>query len=138
MSVWPWASTSKRREKIDCGGGLYKLPEQAVDRDDDTGELLPVWAANQWDMWRSGRSGWHIGADNEISCCPYCYALKGAANAWYMAHNHSDRAARRRWTFHTHKNELKAEELGGCRCDVKLTRERADDLATQTLGRYQF
>jgi hypothetical protein len=135
---WLLGLPSKRLEKADCGGGLYKLPEQAIDRDDDTGELLPVWAANQWDMWRSGRCGGHIGENNAVSCCPYCYEVTIAAHARFMAQAHSDRAARKRWARHVRKREAKARELGSCRCEVGLTAVEADAQAVRELGRYQF
>ncbi len=133
----PWRRKSKILAPIDHGNGLFRLPAQAPDRDDDTGQLILEWAADQWNRWETGQGAWRVGRAG-TSVCPSCYATVTTENRRYMAAAHSNRAARARWTALTAKGERQVAALGPCRCHAKKAPGQAAADAVRALGSYRF
>ena len=131
----PWRRKSKILAPIDHGNGLCQLPAQAPGRDDNTGQLIPEWAADQWGLWETGQGTWIV---NSEKVCPACCLTVSAENARYMAGAHSKPAARARWEAHTMKHARQAAALGPCRCHAKKTPGQAAADAARTLGRFNF
>lgn len=128
---------SKRKPPIDCGNGLRLLPEQATDREDDTGLLIPDWAAQEWVRWESGTGIW-FGLDNTTSVCPACFLLASRETAAFMAGAHSDPDARRRWQRHAAKKTAMLAALGPCRCGQCINAGQVAADVQRELGRYRF
>jgi hypothetical protein len=135
VKLWPWRRATKRLAPIDHGDGFYRLPEQAADRDDDTGLLIAEWAAGQWARWDAGHRGWFINHGTD-GVCPACYTTCIAEDARFMSSAHSRPDAQQRWRRIAAKHDRKRAVLGPCRCGRKLTPGQAAADSQSKLNQY--
>lgn len=119
----------KQSEPIDCGGGLFRLPDP---------ELQPSysdWARDTWEQWVAGRSHFSSGPDGP-TLCPACYYVGLAEQSNYLAANHHSAEAATRWRNSVNIERAEAKALGECRCDLRVTPGEAAARSANELRRY--
>ena len=113
---------------IDCGGGLYQIPEAPTGKvfDGHSGEYIPVaeWAARTWEAYEAGRHSYHATGDSP-EICPACYYLGMVETSRLLSTSHHDNGARHRWARSVADYGARIEALGACRCEQKLTSGQA-------------
>jgi hypothetical protein len=109
------------REPIDCGGGLFRLPDpdpesgKTFDTTTDSWITFEEAAKATLDLYEAGR--WSAQGDT----CPRCYEVAVDGNAAFLAEAHPDAAARRRWAAAHREHEAMVQALGDCRCGQHKT-----------------
>lgn len=109
------------------GSTLQELPPERVDGNYDG------WAVKTWSVWREGGASYNTGGDQEEEVCPGCYYAGMTGNAGYMATNHPEAKARRRWSRTAEIDRRRFEALGDCQCGKHL---RCIDLDLSYLAQY--
>lgn len=109
--------------------------KRKIRRDVWTGQPLDQWANQQWARWESCNGGWTA---NGRSVCPFCYAVTVAEDARYMAQNHKDVMARKRWRGHVTTHEAEMAALKACRCSNRIQPGQAAEEAQRELSRFRF
>lgn len=108
---------------VDYGDGLTRIPNDTVERvyDFHDGWIdVDVWAAREWARYQKGHT-WGLGVgDKRGPVCPYCYHLSTSSDCAYLAENHPDPRARKRWSANLRADWAKIAALGACRCQASL------------------
>lgn len=109
------------REPIDCGGGLFRLPDpdpksgKTFDTRTDSWITFEEAAQATLDLYEKGFWASHGGM------CPRCYEVTVDGNAAHLAQVHPDAAARRRWEATHQEHQAMIAALGDCRCGQRKT-----------------
>lgn len=120
-----------RPQRMPDGSTLQQLPPEPVRANYDN------WAMKTWTAWRDGGASYHASPSSD-EVCPRCYYVDITGNAEYMARNHPDPAARRRWSRTAEIDRRKLEALGeDCMFRQCGQRLQPDPEATaKALGQY--
>lgn len=125
---------------ISYGGGLTRLPDEnpasGMTYDHDGWVTFEAWAASRWENYEVGRLHCQL-TPNTGQVCPYCYAVYLEEQSAFMAANHDDSGARKRWAVGVQEQRRMREALVACRCETQL---RAADAAeiVEHLNRQYF
>jgi hypothetical protein len=109
------------REPIDCGGGLFRLPDpdpksgKTFDTRTDSWITFEEAAKATLDLYEAGQ--WSA----QGGTCPRCYEVTVDGNAAFLAESHPNPAARRRWAAAHEEHQAMIAALGDCRCGQHKT-----------------
>jgi hypothetical protein len=104
--------TARRIEQP--GSSLRQLPPEQLRKDYND------WAIKTWTAWRDSGTSYNTGGDHNEEICPGCYYASITSQAQYMAANHPDASARRRWSRSAEVDRRKFEALADCQCGKHL------------------
>lgn len=110
------------------GSTLQQLPEERPRANYDD------WAVKTWTAWRESGASYNTGGDQSEEVCPGCYYAAITSHAQYMAANHPDASARRRWSRTAVVDHRKFEALADCQCGKHLQPD--PDAAEADLAQY--
>lgn len=121
IAFFAWLTGKYLPRRMPDGSTLQQLPpEQLRDNYD-------AWAVQTWTAWRESGVCYRlevVGDDQKEEVCPGCYYACITGDARYMATNHPDAAARRRWSRTAEIDHRKFEALGDCQCGKRRQRGR--------------
>lgn len=135
-----WLSSERRVTKpVYYGGGLTRLPDEnpasGMTYGHDGWITFAAWAASQWEAYEAGRLSCQLTPEGR-QVCPYCYAVYLEQQSAFLASNHGDSGARKRWAVGIEEQRRKREALGACRCGQELRDADAAEAVEHVNRRY--